>query len=100
MKPEIIPQTNVEDQIKSARMLFPRVYMAEDKTARLQNCLKRYRRAIPESTGEPGSPVHDEYSHGASAFGGLALIVDRLKNDSRPKPNVAPYEPLDKDMGY
>lgn len=99
MKPEIIRNTPLETTIKSARMMFPRVYMDQVKTARLQDCLKRYRRGIPESTGEPGKPVHDEYSHGASAFGGLALIVDKITNNERVLPRLAPHVPHDPEMG-
>ncbi len=80
-KPKLIPRPATKEvPIKAARMIFPRVYADETKTARLMECLKRYRRAVPDSTGEPGSPVHDEYSHGADAFGGLALIVDQISN--------------------
>lgn len=99
MKPHIIAQTPVETTIKAVRMLLPRTYIDETKGARLLNCLKRYRRGIPESTGEPGAPIHDEYSHGASAFGGLALIVDQIRNDTRVAPLVRAHEPLDKGMG-
>jgi phage terminase large subunit len=61
----VIPKLGVEEGIRAARQLFPRVYADEAKTARLMNCLKRFRRGVPESTGEPGAPVKDEYRHGA-----------------------------------
>jgi phage terminase large subunit len=80
-------------------MLFPRVYMDERKAARLLECLKRYRRNVPQSTGEPGNPVHDEFSHAADAFGGLAVVADQLQNDHRTMLKIAPFEPLDKEMG-
>lgn len=82
--PKIItrPET-VEVPIKAARMMFPRVYIDEAKCERLVQCLKRFRRGIPESTGEPGTPVKDEFRHGADAFGGLAMIVDQLTNEDR-----------------
>jgi hypothetical protein len=75
--------------------------MDEEKCTRLLHCLKRYRRGVPESTGEPGHPVHDEHSHAADAFGGLALVVDKLTNDGQdPMPKIAPFVPFDKSMGY
>ena len=52
------------------------------KAARLVECLKRYRRGVPASTGEPGRPVHDEWSHGADAFRYLAINADGLTNES------------------
>lgn len=79
---EIIPVGDIEHGIKLARMLFPRLWMDKEKTARLQECLKRYRRSINARTEEPGSPLHDEYSHGADAFRYLATCIDQLKNDN------------------
>jgi len=56
---------------------------------------------VPESTGEPGAPVHDEYSHGADAFGGLAMIVDKISNvaDRSPRHPMQPYVSFDPGMG-
>lgn len=45
-------------------------------------CLKRYRRGIPQTTGEPGAPVHDEWSHGADAFRYLHIVADSLSNEA------------------
>jgi phage terminase large subunit len=56
--------------------------MDKEKTTLLQECLKRYRRAINSTTGQPTGPLHDEYSHGADAFRYLATCVDMLKNDN------------------
>lgn len=100
-KPKIIPQASSKEvPIKAARMLFPRVYMDEKKAARLLECLKRYRRNVPQSTGEPGTPLHDEFSHGADAYGGLAVIVDQLSNTGlEPLPKTPAFKPLDPEMG-
>jgi len=84
---EIVPLHDVEQGIKAARQMFPRCYFDQDKAARLIDCLKRYRRRINQTTQEPEAPLHDEYSHGADAFRGLALIVDKLKNDDNPNWN-------------
>jgi len=54
--------------IKAAREVFPRIYFDKDKTGRLVECLKRYRRHINQQTREPGQPLHDAYSHGADGF--------------------------------
>ena len=79
---EVIPAMDVEQGIGAARLMFPRVYFAEGKTARLLDCLKRYRRRINQSTGQPEGPLHDEHSHGADAFRGLAVVVDKMSNDN------------------
>ena len=35
-------------------MMLPRIYIDETKAERLVQCLRRYRRGVPETTGEPG----------------------------------------------
>jgi hypothetical protein len=45
--------------------------------------------------------VHDEYSHAADAFGGLAEILDWIRNDGDqpPMPMVAAYYNSDPTTG-
>jgi phage terminase large subunit len=74
------PNMDIEGGIKAAREIFDRVWFDKTKAARLIECLKRYRRNIGQKTGEAGSPLHDEFSHGADAFRYLALCADQLKN--------------------
>lgn len=83
---QIVPKLDVEEGIRAARLMFPRVYFSQDKTMRLVECLKRYRRAINQNTNEPGHPVHDEFSHGADAFRYLGVIADKMSNDEQGKP--------------
>ena len=78
----IVPDAGIEGGIKRARMALAKSYFDRGKTGRLIECLKRYRRTVPTTTGEPGNPVHDEFSHGADAFRYLALIADSMKNES------------------
>jgi len=83
---QIVPNADVEQGIAAARLMFPRVLFDEGKAARLVECLKRYRRRINQSTGQPEGPEHDEYSHGADAFRYLAVVVDKLRNEDGWKP--------------
>lgn len=76
----VLPQTSVEEGIKAARMLWPRCYFDAGKTARLLECLKRYRRAINQQTNEPSGPLHDEFSHGADAFRYVGQAVNLMSN--------------------
>jgi phage terminase large subunit len=76
------PNATVEAGIKRARDVFSRVYFNKERTARLVECLKRYRRSVNQTTNEPGQPLHDEFSHGADAFRYLALNVDSMSNDN------------------
>jgi phage terminase large subunit len=72
----------VETGIRTARMALRQAYIDRVKAARLLECLKRYRRGVPASTGEPGNPVHDEWSHGADAFRYLAINAEQLSNET------------------
>ena len=76
-----IPNQPVETGIKAARQVLPQIYFDKVKADRLIQCLKRYRRNIPTTTGEPSTPVHDEYSHGADALRYLALVAPMLSNE-------------------
>lgn len=108
-----IPRSDPEARIRAARMMFPRVYLDNSKrdtppdrpdrrlgAAALMERLKRYKRHIPRNTGEAAAPVHDVNSHGADAFGGLAEIVDRIRNEGENKmPPLPAYQNFDNSMG-
>ncbi|OOG11291.1 PBSX family phage terminase large subunit [Pseudomonas sp. C9] len=76
-----VPNMHVEQGINRVREVFPRTYFNRDRTARLVECLKRYRRQINQQTNEPGDPRHDEFSHGADVMRYLAIVTDQLSND-------------------
>lgn len=78
--------TSVEEGIKQARMLFPKCYFDQRKTARLLECLKRYQRHIHSQTNEPMGPLHDEYSHGADGFRYVALWAPTMSGKKNDKP--------------
>jgi phage terminase large subunit len=91
---QALEKVDVETGIKRARTIFPMCYFDRTNTARLRECLKRYRRSIPSSTDEPAGPLHDEFSHGADAFRYLAMSVDRMTNEEgfkKLKYNTAGY---------
>lgn len=78
---EIVDEIGLENGIKAARMLFPRVYVDRENAGELVNRLGRYRRRINAETGTATTPVHDDDSHGADAFRYLAVVADQLTND-------------------
>lgn len=81
---EPLAQTSKEEGIKAARLLFPKCYFDKTKTARLVECLKRYKRDINTRTDEPMAPTHDEYSHGADAFRYLGQAVELMQSSAPP----------------
>lgn len=76
-----VPMLDVEGGINRAREVFGRVYFNKSRTTKLVEALKRYRRAINQTTNEPGAPLHDAYSHGADAFRYMAVSADQMSND-------------------
>jgi phage terminase large subunit len=93
----------VEEGIKSARMLFPRCYFDVTKAARLLECLRRYQRAIHSRTNEPMGPLHDEYSHGADCFRYIAQSAEHMLKSQQQRPVMRTgggWAPLDREIGY
>jgi len=77
---EVLPNTSVEEGIRATRMLLKQTFI-DKRCERLVECLKRYRRSIPNSTGEPGKPLHDVYSHGADAMRYVAMAAPQMDNE-------------------
>lgn len=75
------PNLDVEQGINRARESFPRIWFHKTRTERLIECLKRYRRQVSQVTGEPGRPLHDEFSHGADCFRYLCINSDAMTNE-------------------
>jgi phage terminase large subunit len=88
---EAIVELGVEEGIKATRQAFGQVYFDKNKTTRLVECLKRYRRAIVQKTQEAGGPLHDEYSHGADNFRYLCINADKMDNETATTTNH--YQP-------
>ena len=86
---EPTPNMHIEDGIRAARLVFPRTFFDKTKAAGLIECLKRYRRNISSKTGEAGSPLHDQYSHGADAWRYTCIVADSMTNSSG---SVAPIK--------
>ena len=111
--PKEIPKSDPEARIRAARMMFPRVYMDNTKrdtpperpdrllgAGHLMTRLKNYKRHVPKNTNEDGGPVHDINSHGADAWGGLAEIIDRIRNSDEAKLDKLPgYSNVEPSMG-
>lgn len=76
---EIVQDIGIEQGIRKAREVFPRVIF-DKGAAELLNRLGRYRRRV-NSEGQASTPVHDDESHGADGFRYLAIVADQMSND-------------------
>lgn len=64
----------VQAGIDAARMLLPKCWFDEKKAERLIECLRNYRKTFNARLDTfTGVPVHNQFSHGADAFRGLAV---------------------------
>lgn len=90
----VLEKINPAEGIRMARMAMQNLFVnvpdkeVEQDTegafrgcARWMECMKRYRRAIPKTTMEPGEPVHDEYSHGADEWRYAAQAAPMMDNN-------------------
>lgn len=88
---EIVESIGVEQGIRAARQIFPRVLIDQEGAGELATRLSRYRRRVNQQTGTGGTPLHDDESHGADGFRYLALVADQLSNDDPGKLIADPY---------
>ena len=78
---ELVPKLDIEDGIKAARMIFPRLYIDKENAGGLFERLKRYRRRINQATLQAEAPLHDENCDGSDTVRYLAVVADQLKNE-------------------
>lgn len=111
--PKDIPKSGDEPRIRAARMMWSRVYL--DSTKRetptdrpdrnlggwhLMDRLKRLRRRITKTTGSEGAVVEDINIHAGDAWGSLAEIVDRIRNEGDMKrPAIGTFRNANSGMG-
>jgi phage terminase large subunit len=79
-KTSIVENVEIEQGIRKAREVFPRVIADRTNAGELINRLGRYRRRV-NSEGQASVPVHDDMSHGSDGFRYLALSADQMSND-------------------
>ncbi len=65
----------VADRLNAARTVFPLCWFDREKCSDGLYWLRRYRWKESKSTMVQREPLHDESSHAADAFGGLALSI-------------------------
>lgn len=79
---EIVENLEIEQGIRKAREVFPRVAIDKTNASELLNRLGRYRRRV-NSEGQASTPLHDDESHGADGFRYMSLVADQMTNEKR-----------------
>jgi len=96
-----VPSESIEAGIKATRQALAQTVFNKDKTTRLVECLKRYRRSVNSATNEPGAPLHDEYSHGADNMRYVSLSADMMINEDEDEVTRLPaFEAFDSELGW
>jgi len=91
-----VPQIGVENYISEGRDMFDNAYLdchehepevSDTQYARggkrLLQCLQRYRRQVPETTGHPGAPMKDAFAHGGETWCYTAVVAEQMTNEDR-----------------
>jgi phage terminase large subunit len=87
----VVPKVSVEDGIHAARMLFPLCCSMPSGARKGSKRLQHYRRDYNQRLNEfKATPVHDWASHGADAFGYLALAFKAPKPAAQPVDDYRP----------
>lgn len=81
-------------RVEAARRLFPSMWFDEEKTAAGLKAIGWYHPKIDEARGIDLGPEHDWSSHGADAFGLVAIDHQNLGEDTDWN------TPIDRDLGF
>lgn len=78
---QVLPRRDVEEGVRETRMAMKTLFVDSEHCAPWSEHMKRYRRMVPKTTGEPGAPVHDEHSHCADMTRYLAQAAPMMDDD-------------------
>lgn len=100
LRMEILPRLDVETGINAARSLFARCYFDEQACSKGMESLMNYRRDFNTKLGEfKPQPVHDWASHGADAFGLMAIVCEELFKSGPGSTAPLDYSRVDRSCG-
>ena len=89
-QPAPAPAVNVEDRINAGRSLFPRMWFDETNCADGLDALSNYRREWKDKLMQlNAAPLHDWSSHGADAYGEIALTEQQTGAAKPKKPDLS-----------
>lgn len=77
---EIVDDIGIEQGIRKAREVFPRVVIDKTNASELLNRLGRYRRRVM-SDGQATTARHDDASHGSDGFRYACIVAEQMMNE-------------------
>jgi hypothetical protein len=96
----VVPKMNPLERVAVGRVLFPRCYFDEETCRLGLASLAQYHKERDEHGSTPGRPAykpraaHDWSSHGADAFGHVAVGIENPPEDFRPTRAVVGFDPF------
>jgi pterin-4a-carbinolamine dehydratase len=95
---EIVPEMRVDDGINAGRLLFPRLWVDEQKCQQFLDAIGQYRQEWDDKRGMfRDTPLHDWTSHPADMFRYAAAVEDQMvtreKRESAPSRIYVPTGP-------
>lgn len=89
---QIVPSLSVDDGINAGRLLFPRLWMDEQKCQPFIDAIGQYRQEWDDKRGMfRDVPLHDWSSHPADMYRYAAIVEDQMVNE---EPRAMPFTPL------
>jgi len=89
---EIVPNISIEEGIRQTRRVLQNTLIDETEAHDVIVSLKNYKRKINQATDTPGSPQHDDASHGADNVRYIALSIGEMTNESSDFLNPIRYD--------
>lgn len=87
---KVVPKLSLEDGIHACRIVLPRCYFDKRKTHKGLECLRNYQRKWDAKNNVfSGTPLHNQWSHGADAFRTFAVGAD--ERDESYRQNLPEY---------
>jgi len=91
---DVVPSMSVDDGINAGRLLFPRLFIDEQKCQTFIDAIGQYRQEWDEKRGMfRDQPLHDWASHPADMFRYAAVVEDRMNPFEAPEAPSRTYRP-------
>lgn len=90
---EVVPEIGVDNGISAGKLLFPRLWVDDEKCQQFLDAIGQYRQEWDDKKGMfRDTPLHDWTSHPADMFRYAAVVEERMTNE-RSEPEAEPYTP-------
>jgi hypothetical protein len=91
---EMVPDIGLDNGIKAGQLMFPRLWVDEQKCQQFLDAIGQYRQEWDEKKGMfRDLPLHDWTSHPADMYRYAAVVEEHMNSVHEPIRLVVPYTP-------